>query len=78
MKERLKKLEQLLTDPFKPEEALRELEELLKEIPHLSEEELLELEGEMIKIKRLLERNFRIALGWLEDLPKKIKLERKV
>jgi hypothetical protein len=30
MKERLKRLEQLLTDPFKPDEVLKELEKLLK------------------------------------------------
>jgi len=36
------------------------------------------LEEEMTKIKGILERNFHIALGWLEELPKKIKFERKV
>jgi hypothetical protein len=51
MRERLKRLEQLLTDPFKPEEVLKELEELLKEIPQMKREELLELEEEMTKIK---------------------------
>ncbi len=78
MRERLKRLEQLLTDPFKPEEVLKELEELLKEIPQMKREELLELEEEMTKIKGILERNFHITLGWLEELPKKIKFERKV
>jgi hypothetical protein len=78
MRERLKRLEQLLTDPFKPEEVLKELEELLKEIPQMKREELLELEEEMAKIKGILERNFHIALGWLEELPQKIKFERKV
>jgi hypothetical protein len=38
MRERLKRLEQLLTDPFKPEEVLKELEELLKEIPQMKRE----------------------------------------
>ncbi len=60
MRERLKRLEQLLTDPFKPEEVLKELED------------------DMTKIKEILERNFHNALGWLEELPKKIKFERKV
>jgi hypothetical protein len=78
MRERLRRLEQLLTDPFKPEEVLKELEELLKEIPQMKREELLELEEEMTKIKEILERNFHIALGWLEELSKKIKFERKV
>jgi ATP phosphoribosyltransferase regulatory subunit HisZ len=78
MRERLKRLEQLLTDPFKPEDVLKELEELLKEIPQMKREELLELEKEMAKIKEILERNYHIALGWVEELPQKIKFERKV
>jgi hypothetical protein len=78
MRERLKRLEQLLTDPFKPEEVLKELEELLKEIPQMKREEFLELEEEMTKIKGILERNFHITLSCLEELPRKIKFERKV
>ena len=61
MRERLKRLERLLTDPFKPGEVLKELEELLKEIPQMKREELLELEEEMTKIEGILERNFRLA-----------------
>jgi len=58
MRERLKRLEQLLTDPFKPEEVLKELEELLKEIPQMNREELLELEEEMTKIKEFWKETF--------------------
>ncbi|WP_029551372.1 hypothetical protein [Thermocrinis jamiesonii] len=78
MKEKLRKLEELLTDPFNPEKALSELQQILDELPKLEKEDLEELHKELPKIKRLVEKNFVIALGWLEELPKRLRFERKV
>ncbi|WP_448588629.1 hypothetical protein [Thermocrinis sp.] len=78
MKERLRRLEELLSDPFNPEKALEELEKILEDLPKLEKEDLMELERELPKLKSLMERNFTVALGWLEELPKRLRFERKV
>ena len=78
MRERLKRLEELLSNPFDPEGVIKELEKLLEDIPKLKREELMELEKELPKLRSLIERNYSIALGWLEELPKRIRLSKKV
>ncbi|WP_448584246.1 hypothetical protein [Thermocrinis sp.] len=78
MKERLRRLEELLSDPFNPEKALSELQQLLEELPKLGREDLEELQKELPKLRAIAEKNFTIALGWLEELPKRLKFERRV
>ena len=77
MRERFKRIEDLLSNPFDPEGVIKELEKLLEDIPKLKREELMELEKELPRLKFLIERNYRIALGWLEELPRRIRLNKK-
>ena len=78
MRERLRRLEKLLADPFNPEKALSELQQILEDLPTLGKEDLQELQRELPKLKAIVEKNFGIALGWLEELPKRLRFERKV
>jgi len=78
MRERLRRLEKLLADPFNPEKALSELQQILEDLPKLGKEDLQELQRELPKLKAIVEKNFGIALGWLEELPKRLRFERKV
>ncbi|ADC88662.1 hypothetical protein Thal_0024 [Thermocrinis albus DSM 14484] len=78
MDELFKKLEMDLQDPFKPDAVLQDLEELMRSIPHMKEEDRKKLLEMMPTIRAWVERNYRIALGWLESLQKTLRIDMKV
>ncbi|MCS7307011.1 MAG: hypothetical protein N3C57_01975 [Aquificaceae bacterium] len=71
LKERLKNLEKLSTDPFNVEPLREGLEELLKDIPTMSAEELGELRDFLNRLRKRLEENHNICFGWVEEALKK-------
>ncbi|MFN3598975.1 MAG: hypothetical protein ACK4VK_04480 [Aquificaceae bacterium] len=74
--DRKKRIEKLLLDPFKPHALREELESLLRDIPHMSEEELKDLSLFLESLKIRLEENYNICFGWMEEVLKKgFKLE---
>ncbi|MEJ5339414.1 MAG: hypothetical protein WHS43_07150 [Aquificaceae bacterium] len=66
LREKLKRLEKLSLDPFKPEALREELEELMKSLPEMSREELEELALFLQKLKMQVEENYRTCFGWVE------------
>ncbi len=71
LKEKLKELERLSLDPFKPEALREELENIMKSIPKMSKEEREELLSFLQKLEKRLEENHRICFGWIEEVFKR-------
>ncbi|MFN7065046.1 MAG: hypothetical protein ACK4OF_02705 [Aquificaceae bacterium] len=71
LKDRIRKLEDLTLDPFSPEDLRIELEDLLKEIPNMKREELIELSLFLQRLKLRLEENYLICFGWMEEALKR-------
>lgn len=65
-KKRLKKIEELTLDPFKPEALMKELEALLMELPNMDVEDIRELNLFLQKLKSRIEENYNICFGWIE------------
>ncbi|QID32593.1 hypothetical protein [Pampinifervens florentissimum] len=68
LKEKLKELERLSLDPFKPEALREELENIMKSIPKMSKEEREELLRFLQKLEKRVEENYRICFGWIEEV----------
>ena len=66
MEERLKKLKELLKDPFGVEEFLKELREFEREVQNAEPETLKEIAKEYEEIKRLFLRNYDMLRGLWE------------
>lgn len=66
IKERLRRIERLAFDPFNPEALRVELEELIKELPHMKAEELMEIREFLQRLKARLEENYALCFGWVE------------
>lgn len=63
---RLKRLEYLSLNPFKPQELMEELEEILKELPNMDIEKIRELNSFLQGLKLRIEENYTICFGWIE------------
>ncbi|MCS7278358.1 MAG: hypothetical protein NZ531_05900 [Aquificaceae bacterium] len=70
MKEKLKRIEKLSLDPFKPELLEAELAKLIEQIPNMSVEELQELGLFLEKLKHRVEENYEICFGWMQKVLK--------
>ena len=66
MEERLKRLKELLKDPFGVEEFLKELQEFEREAQNAQPETLKELMEEYEEVKRLFFRNYEMLRGLWE------------
>ncbi|MFN4319322.1 MAG: hypothetical protein ACK4FY_02425 [Aquificaceae bacterium] len=66
LKERLKRIEGLSFDPFNPEALRAELEDLIKDLPRMKPEELMEVRGFVQWLNARLEENYAICFGWVE------------
>ncbi len=70
LREKIKEVEGLLLNPFDPYSLENTLQELLKEMQNITEDEARELSAWLNTLYKRLEENYRIALGWLEELSK--------
>ncbi len=66
MRERLKKLRELLKDPFGVEKFLKELQEFEREAQNVQPETLKEIAEEYEEVKRLFFRNYEMLRGLWE------------
>ena len=66
MRERLKKLRELLKDPFGVEKFLKELQEFEREVQNAQPETLKEIAEEYEEVKRLFFRNYKMLRGLWE------------
>lgn len=66
MKERVRRLKELLKDPFRIEEFLKEIQELEKEIQNADKETLIEMLQEYKEVKELFLRNYEMLRGFWE------------
>lgn len=71
LREKLKRLERLSLDPFKPELLREELEGLLKDIPGMSREELKELSLFLERLKERVGESYQLCFGWVESALKR-------
>ena len=68
LREKLKRLEKLSLDPFKPEPLREELEDVMKSIPEMSKEEREELLSFLQRLGKRVEENYLICFGWIEEV----------
>ena len=66
MRERLKKLRELLKDPFGVEKFLKEFQEFEREVQNAHPETLKEIVEEYEEVKRLFFRNYKMLRGLWE------------
>ncbi|MCS7278351.1 MAG: hypothetical protein NZ531_05865 [Aquificaceae bacterium] len=70
LQEKLKRIEKLSLDPFKPELLEAELAKLIEQIPNMSVEELQELGLFLEKLKHRVKENHEICFGWMRKVLK--------
>lgn len=73
LKEKIQKIEELMNNPFNPYPLEEAFQDLIKDLKDLSQEEAKELYQWLNKAYARLEENYKIALGWLEELAKEEK-----
>ena len=66
LRERLEKIKKLSLDPFNPEALRVELESLIKDLPNMTPEELMDVREFLQDLKVRLEENYTICFGWME------------
>lgn len=66
LRERLEKIKKLSLDPFNTEALRVELESLIKDLPNMKPEELIEVRVFLQELNARLEENYTICFGWVE------------